>query len=179
MRLSAIRFCSFSIHIANIVWQTDARRTYPTTKTGQAKSSMKICLPWYERNKRQTFGIVKYNHRINSALLARAKGGSSITGQLDNSNPICDFSPTPFSRRFFAVHGTLVALLIFYSTYEFCGHTSDVLLMLQMFRLTCQCLSSNRTGHSLQQRKWNIVWNSSWKFHLIVSGSLIENLTSF
>lgn len=54
------------------------------------KSSKKICFSQYGRNKRQTFGIVKYNHRkasrINSALLARAKRGSSITGQLDNSS---------------------------------------------------------------------------------------------
>lgn len=83
----------FLFFFFSVCWYDLKRRCLKQLyRAGQRKkkSSKKICFSQYGRNKRQTFGIVKYNHRkasrINSALLARAKRGSSITGQLDNSS---------------------------------------------------------------------------------------------
>lgn len=87
------KFYNFFVFFFSVCWYDLKRRCLKQLyRAGQRKkkSSKKICFSQYGRNKRQTFGIVKYNHRkasrINSALLARAKRGSSITGQLDNSS---------------------------------------------------------------------------------------------
>lgn len=90
IKFFCLKFYNFFFFL--VCWYDLKRRCLKQLyRAGQRKkSSKKICFSQYGRNKRQTFGIVKYNHRkasrINSALLARAKRGSSITGQLDNSS---------------------------------------------------------------------------------------------
>lgn len=68
------------------------------------------------RNKRQArvaspWNIIAKTSRINSVLLARAKRGSSITGQLDNGLSTVDFYPSLLDVRF-CLKNALAAIFI-------------------------------------------------------------------